>query len=90
MWKGLSDSFTHRVSIIWNALAVKSKSSPSLASFKGNIAKHSKSIDGISFVTSSTVTYKNTDDFINFTFRLPFLQIILLIYACRTLLYSFS
>ena len=42
-WKGLSDSFTHdhRASIIWNALAVKIKSSPSRASFKGNIAKYS-------------------------------------------------
>ena len=65
-WKGLNDSFTHRASIIWNALPVKIKSSPFLASFKANIAKHSKSIDGISFGTSSTATYKNIDDFIYF------------------------
>ena len=65
-WKGLSDSFTHRAYIIWNVLPVNIKSSPSLASFKGNIAKHSKSIGGISFGTSSTDTYKNTDDFIYF------------------------
>ena len=32
---------------IWNALPVKIKSSPSLASFTADIAKHSKSIDGI-------------------------------------------
>ena len=46
-WKGLNDYFTHGASIIWNALPVKIKSSPSLTSFKANIAKHSKSIDGI-------------------------------------------
>ena len=62
----LSDSFTHQASIIWKALPEKIKSSPSLASFKGNIAKHSKSIDRISFGTSFTVTYKNTDHFIYF------------------------
>ena len=65
-WKGLSDSFTHRACIIWNVLPVNIKSSPSLASFKGNFAKHSKSIGGISFGTSSTVMHKNTDDFIHF------------------------
>ena len=62
----LSDSFTHQASIIWKALTEKIKSPPSLASFKGNIAKHSKSIDGISFGTSFTVTYDNTDHFIYF------------------------
>ena len=41
----LSDSFTHQTSIIWNTLPLKIKSSPYLASFKGNIAKHSKSIE---------------------------------------------
>ena len=46
-WKGLNDSFTHGASIIWNALPVKIKSSHSLASFKADISKHSKSIDGI-------------------------------------------
>ena len=38
-WKGLNDSLTHRASLIWNALPVKIKSSPSLASFKANISK---------------------------------------------------
>lgn len=28
--------------------------------------KDSKSIDGISFGTSSTITYKNTNDFVDF------------------------
>ena len=46
-WKGLNDSFTHGASIIWNALPVKIKSLPSLASFQADIAKHSKSTDGI-------------------------------------------
>ena len=81
------DSFTNRASIIWNALPVKIKSSPSLASFKTNIAKHPKStLDGTSFGTSSTVTYKNTDDFYYLLLDYHFLQIILFIYACRTLL----
>ena len=85
------DSFTHRASIIWNALPVKIKSSPSLASFKTNIAKQPKSIlDGTSFGTSSTVTYKNTNDFCYLLLDYHFVRIILFIYACRTLLYPCS
>ena len=65
-WKGNNDSFTHRASIIWNSLPVKIKSLPSFASFKANLVKYSKSIDGISFGCSSTITFKNSDDFIYF------------------------
>ena len=65
-WKGNNDSFTHRASIIWNSLPVKIKSLPSLASFKANLVKHSIFIDRISFGCSSTITFKNFDDFIYF------------------------
>ena len=65
-WKGNNDSFTHRASIIWNSLPVKIKSLPSFASFKANLVKYSKSIDEISFGCSSTITFKNSDDFIYF------------------------
>ena len=55
------------------------------------IAKHPKPpLDGTSFGTSSTVTYKNTDDFYYLLLDYHFLQIILFIYACRTLLYPCS
>ena len=89
-WIGLNDSFTHRASIIWNALPVKIKSSPFLASFKVNIAKHSKSIDGIYLL--GPVPLLHTRILMTlFTFRLPFYKLCyLFIYACRTLLYPCS
>ena len=65
-WKGNNDSFTHRASIIWNSLPVKIKSVTSFALFKANLVKHSKSNDRISFGCSSTITFKNTDDFTYF------------------------
>ena len=77
-WKGLSDSFTHRAYIIWNALPVNIKSSPSLASFKEILQNTLHLL--VEYLLGPVPLLHTRTLMTLFTFRLPFLQIILMIY----------
>ena len=61
--KALHDSFTHRVSIVWNCLPSQLKSKPSYSSFKASIKKFSKRIDQITISTNSIATSNIIDEF---------------------------